>query len=507
MKKITMIISTALLLTAVSGYATPTINEMVETKVNQAEVMLAPAPGPIKPAGAVIKLVIEVFQKSAKTGDEMVLKKFIKLTKLTNANTNLRSLSTFNKEIYLHQALGHALYEEMSILGLTISKHFQASRNGYRRKGLFGKLGNNIVETSENVESLHFLTKGDVEYRKALAKIKENPTIKLDELAEQVKKEILAESREKLKLKTGSKKPIRTSPIKDESNLTSVEKKEGTIVVTSFFDEKLELVKEIRVSANIKEVTEFENGKIIREQEIFFGENNSKIVIKTEKGTREMTASYKDGSELVEIRKKDKLVKKIGKYEHGTLVYERSWDGKIKDTFTFKNDFLTEITDTNKPGVKVKVSSDGKSTEEYVHGKLARSIGYIKGVPVISKTYDNEGKLVEEIVFSGDPRKMITINTTEGKYGNKTINMPEAEFYISKYNETEEVVEQIHIYRDHNGIRCDRTIDGNLERTTYGAYGGKYIEKNMQASGKEKENKRVVFEAISDFEDINIITR
>ena len=70
MKKITMIISTALLLTAVSGYATPTINKLVETKVEQAEVMLAPMPViPAKVPGAVIKAVIEAFQQSAKAGD------------------------------------------------------------------------------------------------------------------------------------------------------------------------------------------------------------------------------------------------------------------------------------------------------------------------------------------------------------------------------------------------------------------------------------------------------
>ncbi len=188
MRKI-IILTTSLLLVSSGINATDTLNKLVETKIEQAPVMEAPRPiNPTKVAGLTIKLVIKAFKESVGLTRRLSFEEFTKLSIISLVKTD--SL----KEVSFIKGLGYALFKEMNEAGLQVSRGLRARTVGYRMNDLFKKLGYDIVKTRQNLENLYFLTKDNVQYEKALSIMKDNPKIKLDELAGQVRAEIIAEN-------------------------------------------------------------------------------------------------------------------------------------------------------------------------------------------------------------------------------------------------------------------------------------------------------------------------
>ncbi|MBT3392575.1 MAG: hypothetical protein HOF38_04195 [Elusimicrobiaceae bacterium] len=180
MKKLTIILSVALLLTSVSGYATPTINKMVETKVDQAEVMLALPPIPVKVPGALIKLVIEVFaevcKKTGKAPSEISYEKMIReildldkkliddlIIVLKNIPTNKRGAPLDFQEM-----LGYAIIEELKALGKEIPVNFNTKEVGGRIVTVYSIFGDNIVHNKKDLENLYYIVRGAEELEMAI---------------------------------------------------------------------------------------------------------------------------------------------------------------------------------------------------------------------------------------------------------------------------------------------------------------------------------------------------
>ena len=200
MKKI-IILTILLLLTNVSGYTSSSMNELVETKVEQAEI-IAPVPlmTPVgKPAGKLLKLVIEAFQQSGKK--LISIDDFVKLTKISIKNTDSLKKLTYN------QAVGYIFWEEIQVIS-KISSNFNPELKGQRINFVLEKLGKDIVSNVEDLKNLHFVTKSNIEHRKATEILKKNKSLTLEELAREVK--IILNKQSGPKLNLGSAYKLKT---------------------------------------------------------------------------------------------------------------------------------------------------------------------------------------------------------------------------------------------------------------------------------------------------------
>ncbi|MBT7282936.1 MAG: hypothetical protein HN833_00825, partial [Elusimicrobiaceae bacterium] len=225
-KKI-IILTISLLVMAGNINATPVINELVNTKVSQAEAIVvnsAPVPPVIPPRffKGVYKVFKEFFNKNAnevaskmfskyETGKEYSLKG---LLKESNAETFVfeylitKGLMDKGEGIlkkYLLEALAFAFYKEIDDIG--IKNGSIAIENldliGKRIFMLINRRGEDCLSSVESIKNMEFLLKGSFEHKTAmdlLLKV-ENKNITLAELVKKVKIEMKAEIASESKLK------------------------------------------------------------------------------------------------------------------------------------------------------------------------------------------------------------------------------------------------------------------------------------------------------------------
>lgn len=187
-KRIAVIILPLLLVS--SGInATPTINKLVEQKVEIS--MNAPAPLPVIPVGMALKLMSRAIKKIGTQADELPYNDFVKIVKMS-----IKGISP-KKSVPFKKAWGYVLLQEMTNLNLTIPHNFNVEKMGTNAEKIFYMLGDDIIHDLKNLEDLIYLC-GFTENRIAadifVNVFKRNKKYGLEKLASKVRIKMVAES-------------------------------------------------------------------------------------------------------------------------------------------------------------------------------------------------------------------------------------------------------------------------------------------------------------------------
>ena len=456
MKKI-IILTILLLLTNVSGYTSSSMNELVETKVEHAEI-IAPVHlmTPVgKPAGKLLKLVIEAFQQSGKK--LISIDDFVKLTKISIKNTDSLKKLTYN------QAVGYIFWEEIQVIS-KISSNFNPELKGQRINFVLEKLGKDIVSNVEDLKNLHFVTKSNIEHRKATEILKKNKSLTLEELAREVKIILNKQSGPKLnlgsayKLKTVTKHLITGGKIVSEIdpktkkpmkeflyNYGGNEKYYLKDEISYVYKEDGSVIKEIKQRAlDVNEpyisIEEYNsNDKLVKKINYDYAyydtaKNHNIIEYNPDTGKPTIHRFYEGHAGRKSVVKKT------------TYTYFKNGDEVVK-TYEYKN--LVEEVLTRKDGTKLKKeysqysrnttlkysyrkNGSLESGKKYIGKELIQEeLRPVKGKGFTHRIYENN-ILIEETIQKGSGPKItnfyegdkITKEITEHKSGRKIIKKP-----------------------------------------------------------------------------------
>ncbi len=391
MKKI-VILTTSLMLVSGGINATETLNKLVETKIEQSPITME-APAPTIPVGVVFKAMMQVLKKAAKLTDELPYDEIAKILKISMKE--VKELNSSSK------AIGKALLEDMIALDIKIAKNIELERLGSRAIELSSRLGDNILETRKNVEDFYMLTKEGYNFR-AIIILEENPTIKLGELASQVRKEVVAEKNGKKTylnfLTSQSLKADQTKKIFTDKNGNTIVRelnqttKKPYLQTTYDADNNL-----LRIEEFIYEENDFWTKKVVMDK-------NYKTIFEVNRKLNPMTK---------------KLINQETYNDHGRLVEGIYPKHRTKYEYTDVGELLEKnITFNNKTKVKYKYNPENgiviqketidvvKTFEKYdpIYGRL------------IEKTETNKHGSTLDIVYDKDSGKKLS-SIRRSKYG------------------------------------------------------------------------------------------